>query len=84
MGGDSCAGGPLRGLRCGAQPWGVSRELAARLCQTLRSNSRDKSDVEVRLSAHRPTACAPRHRQRRLPPRPNRHTTWTGGWGCGV
>ena len=57
-------------LRCGAQPWGGGAELTALCCAKLRSDSRAEFDVEVRLAAHRPKACAPRHRPSRLPHSP--------------
>ena len=52
--GDSWAGDPLCGLRCGARPCGGGAELTALCPAKLRSDSRAEFDVEVRLAAHPP------------------------------
>lgn len=47
------AGGPLRGLRCGARLWGASRN-SLRARWALRSDKRNGSEVEVRWRAPAP------------------------------
>lgn len=80
-GGGSWAGGPLRGLRCGAQPWGGGAETrCALLGAKLRSDSRAKLDVEVRLAAHPPHGLRASPPAKSPPPRPTRHATWATCW----
>lgn len=70
-GGGSWAGGPLCGLRCGAQPWGGGAETRCALPGAkLRSNSRAKFDVEVRLAAHPPHGLRASPPAKSPPPRP--------------
>lgn len=80
-GGGSWAGGPLCGLRCGARPWGGGAETRCALPGAkLRSDSRAKFDVEVRLAAHPPHGLRASPPAKSPPPRPARHTTWVTGW----
>ena len=67
-GGGSEAGGPLCGLRCGAQPWGGGAELTA-LCRGQSSVQTAAPSLMWKCAWRRtrPTACAPRHRPSRLP-----------------
>lgn len=79
-GGCSWAGGPLCGLRCGAQPWGGGAETRCALPGAkLRSNSRAKFDVEVRLAAHPPHGLRSSPPAKSSPPHPTRRTTWATG-----
>ena len=59
----------------------VARKLAA-LCPgaKLRSNSRAKFDVDVRLAAHPPHGLRASPPAKSPPPRPARHTTLVTGW----
>jgi len=79
-GGGSWAGGPLCELRCGAQPWGGGAETRCALPGAkLRSNSRAKLDVEVRLAAHPPHGLRASPPAKSPPPHPTHHTTWAMG-----
>jgi len=81
-GGGSWAGGPLCGLRCGAQPWGGGAETRCALPGAkLRSDNRAKFDVEVRRAAHPPHGLRSSPPAKSPPPRPARHTT-CGRDGC--
>lgn len=80
-GGGSWAGGPLCGLRCGAQPWGGGAETRCALpWAKLRSDSRAKFEVDVRLAAHPPHGLRASPPAKSPPPRPTRHTTWATCW----
>jgi len=68
-------------LRCGAQPWGGGAETRCALPGAkLRSDSRAKFDVEVRLAAHPPHGLRASPPAKSPPPRPARHATWVTCW----